>query len=196
MVSKAELEALRKPQTASIDLESANAKQKPLPLGAAARMNSRVVLALALFALGAWTASAFLPALIWATILAVTLWPLYLKFAERFSSGPSNLAAFLFTAIVALVLFTPISLAIYQIAQQGDVIVNWLKQARESGVQVPDWVARLPLAAESLQSWWRANLSDPKAAAAWLQTMNADNASELSKTFGAQLLHRLFLMLF
>jgi predicted PurR-regulated permease PerM len=88
------------------------------------------------------------------------------------------------------------SLAIYQIAQQSDVLVNWLKQARESGVDVPDWVARLPIAAEGVQSWWRANLSDPKAAAAWLQTVNADNASELFKTFGAQLLHRLFLMLF
>ncbi|MGM4895989.1 AI-2E family transporter [Tardiphaga sp. 839_C3_N1_4] len=154
------------------------------------------MLALALFGLGAWTASAFLPALIWATILAVALWPLYLKFAGRFSSGPSSLAAFIFTAIVALVLFTPLSLAIYQIAQQGDVLVRWLKQASESGVEVPDWVARLPLVAETLQTWWRANLSDPKAAAAWLQTVNADNASELFKTFGSQLLHRLFLLLF
>jgi predicted PurR-regulated permease PerM len=88
------------------------------------------------------------------------------------------------------------SLAVYQIAQQGDVLVSWLKQARESGVEVPDWVARLPVAAESLQSWWRANLSDPKAATALLQTVNADNASEFFKTFGGQLLHRMFLLLF
>jgi predicted PurR-regulated permease PerM len=165
-------------------------------LGAGARMNARVVLALVLFGLAVWTAAGFLPALIWATILAVALWPLYLKFAALFSSGPSSLAAFIFTAIVALVLFTPMSLAVYQIAQQGDVLVGWLKQAQESGVEVPDWVARLPVAAESLQSWWRANLTDPKAATAWLQTVNADNASELFKTFGGQLLHRLFLLLF
>jgi len=88
------------------------------------------------------------------------------------------------------------SLAVYQIAQQGDVLVSWLKQAQESGVEVPDWVARLPVAAESLQSWWRTNLSDPKAATALLQTVNADNASEFFKTFGGQLLHRLFLLLF
>ena len=171
-------------------------ERKPLPTGAGARMNARVVLALVLFGLAVWTAAGFLPALIWATILAVALWPLYLKFAARFSSGPSSLAALIFTAIVALVLFTPMSLAVYQIAQQGDVLVSWLKQARESGVEVPDWVARLPVAAESLQSWWRANLSDPKAATALLQTVNADNASEFFKTFGGQLLHRMFLLLF
>ena len=179
-----------------IDEAPARAERKPLPLGAGARMNARVVLALVLFGLAVWTAAGFLPALIWATILAVALWPLYSKFAARFSSGPSSLAAFIFTAIVALVLFTPMSLAVYQIAQQGDVLVSWLKQARESGVEVPDWVARLPVAAESMQSWWRANLSDPKAATAWLQTVNADNASEFFKTFGGQLLHRLFLLLF
>ena len=161
-----------------VDEAPARTERKPLPLGAGARMNARVVLALVLFGLAVWTAAGFLPALIWATILAVALWPLYSKFAARLSSGPSSLAAFIFTAIVALVLFTPMSLAVYRIAQQGDVLVSWLKQARDSGVEVPDWVARLPVAAESMQSWWRANLSDPKAATAWLQTVNADNASE------------------
>jgi predicted PurR-regulated permease PerM len=179
-----------------INKAPAQTERKPLPLGANARMNVRVVLALILFGLAAWTAAGFLPALIWATILAVALWPMYVTFSARLSFGSSSLAAFLFTAIVALILFTPMSLAVYQIAQQGDLLVGWLKQARESGVQVPDWVARLPVAAESLQSWWRANLSDPKAAAAWLQTVNADNASEFFKTLGGQLLHRLFLLLF
>lgn len=171
-------------------------KKPPLPLGAEARLNSRVVLAFVVFAFGMWTAWALLPSLIWATIIAVTLWPLYLRFTGWFSSDTSSIAAFIFTALVALGLFTPISLAIYQIAQQSDILVSWLKQARESGVEVPEWVARLPLAAEGLQTWWRTNLSDPKAAAAWLQTVNADNASDLLKTFGAQLLHRLSLMLF
>ncbi len=196
MAEKVTSAASKKRPSEQIEEAPASTEKKPLPLGAGARMNARVVLALVLFGLALWTAAGFLPALIWATILAVSLWPLYLAFAARFSSGPSSLAAFIFTAIVALVLFTPMSLAVYQIAQQGDALVSWLQQARESGVEVPDWVARLPVAAESLQSWWRANLSDPKAATAWLQTVNADNASEFFKTFGGQLLHRLFLLLF
>ena len=171
-------------------------QRKPLPTGAAARMNARVVLALILVALALWTAAGFLPALIWAAILATSLWPLYVKFATRVSSSPSSLSAFVFTLIVALILFTPMSLAIYQIAQQGDLLVGWLKKAGESGVEVPDWLARLPVAAESVQQWWRNNLSDPKAATEWLKSVNADNASDLFRTFGGQLLHRLFLMLF
>jgi predicted PurR-regulated permease PerM len=172
------------------------AERKPLPTGAAARMNARVVLALALVVLALWTAAGFLPALIWAAILATSLWPLYIKFAARVSSGPSNLSALVFTLMVALILFTPMSLAIYQIAQQGDLLVGWLKKAGESGIEVPDWLARLPIAAESVQEWWRSNLSDPKAATEWLKSVNADNASDLFRTFGGQLLHRLFLLLF
>jgi predicted PurR-regulated permease PerM len=61
---------------------------------------------------------------------------------------------------------------------------------------VPDWVARLPIAAESTQQWWRANLSDPKAATAWLKSLNAENVSDLFTTFGGQLIHRLFMLFF
>src|SRR6201995_1224760 len=81
-------------------------EQKPLPLGPGARMNARVVFALILVALGLWTASSFLPPLIWATVLAVALWPLYLKFSKRFMKGPSAAAAFVFTVLVALILIT------------------------------------------------------------------------------------------
>jgi len=174
----------------------ANADPKPLPLGASARMNARVVLALALVALALWTAAGFLPALIWATILAVALWPLYINFAQRFASGPSGLTALIFTGLVALILATPMALAVYQVAQQGDVLVGWLKRAGESGIEVPEWIARLPIAAESMQQWWRDNLSDPKAATGWLKTINAESASDLFRTLGGQLIHRLFLLFF
>jgi predicted PurR-regulated permease PerM len=129
-------------------------------------MNARVVFAVSILALAVWTAGAFLPPLIWATILAVALWPLYVKFAAQLTSAPSKTAALVFTAMVALTLFTPMSLAAYQAAQQSSEIASWLKKAQESGHEVPEWIARLPVAAEFLQQWWRANLSDPKAATA------------------------------
>ncbi|WP_342738982.1 AI-2E family transporter [Bradyrhizobium sp. B117] len=172
------------------------AEQKPLPLGAGARMKARIVLALMLVVLGLWTAASFLPALIWAAIMAITLWPLYLAFATRVTGGPSGSAAFVFTVLVALILVTPIAVAVYEVAQQGNLLADWLKRARESGIGVPDWIARLPIAAESMELWWRANLSDPKAVTEWLKSVNADNVSELFRTLGGQLMHRLFLLFF
>ena len=120
----------------------------------------------------------------------------FVAFAKRLMGGPSGAAPFLFTVLVALILVTPISLAVYEVAQQSDLLVDWPKRAHEGGVEVPDWIARLPIAAESMEQWWRANLSDPKAATAWLKTLNANNVSDLFRTFGGQLLHRLFLLFF
>jgi hypothetical protein len=101
---------LKPTASGTIDREEsspANTERKPLPLGAGARMNARVVFAIAIVALSMWTAASFLPSLIWATILAITLWPLYIKFAAHVTSGPSGLAAVVFTAIVALICLRP-----------------------------------------------------------------------------------------
>jgi len=165
----------------------------PLPLHPGARLSARVALAIALLGLAVWTAADFLPALIWAAILALAIWPLYARVTSRMSGGPSAWVALLFTLLVALILFIPMALATYQIAQQSDLIGGWVKQARDNGVQVPDWVARLPIAADTVQQWWRENLTKPETASAWLQSVNADKASDVVKTFGGQLLHRVFM---
>jgi predicted PurR-regulated permease PerM len=167
--------------------------RQPLPLHAGARLTARVTLALALVVAALWIAADFLPALIWAAILAITIWPLYQNFASRFSPEPSGLTAFGFTILVALVVFTPLALVIYQVAQQSDVLSSWIAQSRGNGIKVPEWIARLPIAADAVQQWWRDNLADPKSATAWLQSINADKASDFVKTFGGQLLHRLFM---
>lgn len=169
----------------------ADARQ-PLPLHSGARLTARVSLALLLLAVALWTAADFLPALIWAAILAITLWPIYAWIAERFVGGPSTLVALLVTVLVGLILFLHIGLAAYQVAQQNEALFNWIKQARENGIPVPEWIARLPLAADAVREWWRSNLSEPRAAAAWMQSLNAEKASELATTFGGQLLHRAF----
>jgi len=82
------------------------------------------------------------------------------------------------------------------VAQQSDTLIDWMKRAREGGIDVPDWLARLPNTAESTQQWWRAKLSDPKAAAARPKTLNAGNVSDPFTTLGGQPIHRLFLLFF
>jgi predicted PurR-regulated permease PerM len=151
-----------------------------------------MALALALGAAALWTAREFLPALIWAAMLAIALWPLYAKVTERISGGPSGVSAFLFTVVVAVVVFLPVALVTYQIAQQSDVLAAWIAHARENGIAVPDWVARLPIGAGAVEAWWRENLTRPESAASWLQRMRADT---IATTLGGELLHRGFMLL-
>jgi hypothetical protein len=37
--------------------------------------------------------------------------------------------------LVALILVTPISLAVYEIAQQSDILIGWMKRAGEGGIR-------------------------------------------------------------
>jgi predicted PurR-regulated permease PerM len=122
------------------------------------------------------------------------MWPLYLRLAEQISGGPSNASALLFTAIVALVVFVPIALATYQVAEQSGVLQAWIGRARDNGLPVPDWVAHLPFAAGWVEQWWRDNLAKPETFSSWLQSVNADKAGDVLKAFGGQLLQRGFML--
>ena len=48
---------------------------------------ARVALSVALIALGAYTLEGFLRALVWAVILAIATWPLFLRTKQRFGAG-------------------------------------------------------------------------------------------------------------
>jgi predicted PurR-regulated permease PerM len=165
----------------------------PLPLHPAARSAARTALALALVAAALWIARDFLPALLWAAMLAIALGPLYGKAAERISGGPSGASAFLFTIAVAVVVFLPVALVTYEIAQQSDVLSAWIAQSQKNGIPVPDWVASLPIAADATAQWWRENLTRPESAAAWLQNIHAE---AVVKTLGGELLQRGFMLFF
>lgn len=171
------------------------AAREPLPSDARARQAARAALAIALLALALWTAADFLPALIWATILAITAWPLYVRFASLLSGDKSRLSAAIFTLLVGFTLFLPVALATFQVAQQSDALFAWIAQSRESGIAVPDWIARLPVAADAIQQWWRENLADPKMAAGWFQNLNAEKVADSARMLGGQVLHRAFMFL-
>lgn len=168
--------------------------REPLGLDARARLAARAALAVALVGLALWIASDFLPALIWAGIFAMTTWPLYVLFASRFAHKTSSIAAALvFTLLIGLIIFLPLALATYQVAQQSELLLAWIAKSRENGIPVPEWAAQLPIAASAITEWWKTNLSDPKMAARWFETINAENSAGWIRSIGGQLAHRSFM---
>jgi predicted PurR-regulated permease PerM len=146
--------------------------------------------------LALWVARDFLVALIWAAIIAITVWPIYTRFANFILGGRSPaLAPTLFTVLTGLVLLGPIVLTAHQIAQGSDAFVKALDQLRESGMPVPAWLGQLPIAGAYLDLWWRTNLSNPELLVEWLRGVNVENITAWTGTLGGALLHRLFLFL-
>jgi len=165
-----------------------------LPADAGSRQNVRIVIALALLALTAWMAADFLTALAWAIVIAITTWPLYVRFAALIPPPLRRIVApLLFTLLVGIVLLIPLMLALQQLAQASDAIVRWIAELQQSGVPVPAWIAQLPFTGDLLVNWWKTNLSDPQAAGQWLRGVNLESFTNWTRALGGEVLHRLML---
>src|ERR1700730_5086094 len=180
------------PRKGASDLRSI--RSAALPFDSRARAVARIAIAVLVVLLAAWVARDFLMALIWAAVIAITAWPIYVRFAASIFAGRSPaLAPLLFTFLIGLVLLVPIVLAVHQIAQGSDAFARSLNHLQESGIPVPDWLAQLPVAGAYLDPWWRTNLSNPEVLVEWLRGVNIENLTAWTRALGGALLHRLFL---
>jgi predicted PurR-regulated permease PerM len=167
-----------------------------LPIDSRAQLATRTAFAIVLVFLALWVASDFLSAMVWAAVIAITTWPVYIRFATLISDDRSPMVApLLFTLLTGLVLVVPIILTVHQITQGSDAFVHWVTQLRQEGIPVPGWVAQLPIAGEYLDRWWQANLSNPRAVVEWLRGVNMESVTTWTSALGGELLHRLFLFL-
>jgi predicted PurR-regulated permease PerM len=168
---------------------SPNSQREALPLHAPERANARISLAVGLVLAAAWVAWDFLPALGWAAVLAMSLWPLYKRTVSSSVDRPI-IAPLVFTLLTAFVLVIPLILVIHQVYQESNSLVLWLDGVRQAGMPVPDWVQQLPAASSTVDQWWRQNLADPKAAAGWLQGFSTEKMLDWTRSIGGDLLHR------
>lgn len=160
----------------------------------AAQRASRVVLTAALVLLGLWILHSFLPALAWATILAIAVWPLYrrarLAFPHRNRQVLLPLTA---TLLVGLVLIVPLVYAAVEVARESGSLVSYIAEVRHSGLPMPSWVPRLPAIGNPVAEWWRANLSDPQTMQELLGRIYTRIPSASAREIGAEVGHRLII---
>lgn len=158
---------------------------------------ARAVLALALVFLGAWTLREFLPALVWAGIFAIAVWPLYRRAQLRFPPGRHNiLLPALFTLAIALVFLIPLALAGVQLAREVHLALAWANEARHHGIPPPAWLSNLPVGKAQATAWWNENLATPEGAADLLSRIGNGDVMATTRHYGSQLLHRMVLFVF
>ena len=155
---------------------------------------ARLVLAAALILLGLWILHRYLVALAWAAVLAIALWPLYRRLVRAVAgTGQRVLAPLGFTLLIGLVFIVPFVYTAVEVARETHVLVQYLVDARHTGIPVPDWVPQLPGIGYPLEEWWRNNLSDPKAAEQLLGRIYARVPAESAREVGGEIIHRLIL---
>ncbi|WP_179562581.1 AI-2E family transporter [Sphingomonas sp. R3G8C] len=121
------------------------------------------LVAITLLALaGLWTLRAFLPALGWGVILALSLWPLHAAAAQRWPRGQSLVLPAIFTLLVLLIFVIPLAMVASAVIHDSMAVTQWLAQAHAQGVPVPAFLARLPYG-DHLVVLWQQTLATPEA---------------------------------
>ena len=155
---------------------------------------ARVVLTIALVLLGLWILHRFLPALAWAGVLAIALWPLYRLVARVLPGGKEGiLAPVLVTLLIGLIFTAPFVYVVIEGAREIRIVIRFLGEAQRNGVPVPDWIAQLPLVGRTMAEWWLANLSDPNAAQELLGHLDTRSLAASAREYGAAIAHRLII---
>ena len=106
---------------------------------------ARAVLALLLTLLGLWTLYRYLPALIWAPILAIAVWPLYQRATRRWPPGKHNiLLPAAFTLVIGLMFIVPLVLVGVQAGKEVRGLYHTIDKAQTDGLPPPEWLGKLP----------------------------------------------------
>jgi predicted PurR-regulated permease PerM len=146
---------------------------------------ARDALAVALALLATWMLWGFLPALAWASVLAIATWPLYNLCHPRI--GRTWAAAGLVLGVAAGVLI-PIYILGAEAAREAAAALEWLQRLTASDTAPPEWLAKMPIIGSHLSGWLQNYVTArPRELSAGL---NIGAIAEWGQLLGAQLISR------
>ena len=102
----------------------------------------------------------FLLAIIWAAIISIASWPLYLSI-ETHCGGRRKIAATLTTALICVLLVGPMVLLIVFVMQDIVSVASYMVRVDEQGAAAPEWLSHLPWIGNFLRDRWDLYLAAP-----------------------------------
>jgi predicted PurR-regulated permease PerM len=112
----------------------------------------------------------FIPALLWALIIAIIIWPVF-RLLQRLFKQRSWLSALVLTLIVAVLIALPVFSILEVLIREGQVFVTFLMKIDKEGYPVPMWLSHLPYSREVI-AFWQKELSHPGGLSSLLKSMH------------------------
>src|SRR5436309_13108186 len=104
---------------------------------------ARIALATALIIVGLWILFDFLPALAWAGVLAIALWPLYHRMLRLLPERSDRVVGPLVgTILVGIIFIAPLVLLRIGVARESHFVTEFVNNARHHGIAVPQWIGQ------------------------------------------------------
>ena len=152
---------------------------------------ARIILAIALVALGCYILQNFIRPLLWAGVLAIAVAPLYERLRSRVGERAQDIwLPLAFTVVTTVVFLLPLVLVGTQLAREAGSIVHWLQDVRTNGLPPPAWLDRVPVMHDQINSWWHDNLADPEGARALVGRADRLSPLQMGRELGRAVLRR------
>lgn len=102
-----------------------------------------------------WILEPFLPALVWATMIVVTTWPLLLRL-QGWMRGRRSLAVTVMSVSMLIVFVVPVAAAAFTLIDHVDDIGRWLASLDQVRLpKPPEWLKNLPIVGAKADVAWR-----------------------------------------
>ena len=148
------------------------------------------VLTIGLVLLALWIIRAFLPAVGWACVIAIALWPVLHKIENHsWFTGRTTLVAAILTLAIALLVVLPVAIGIGQASHEAHDLMVWFKDVQENGIALPDFVQHLPFGSQQVSAWWQANLTQPLRESPAMKGLHGGAVVTFGRHFGARAAH-------
>lgn len=109
-----------------------------------------------------YTARTFIPAVVWAIVIAIALWPAFGWLERRpLFHRRNTLLAFALTVALGLLFVVPFAIVAAQAISEAHDMVHWFHEVLREGIPVPSIVGHLPVGSQQVSHWWQDNLSTP-----------------------------------
>ncbi len=115
----------------------------------------------------------FFSPLLWAMVLTVSTWPLYLRLC-RWTGGRRALAAGIMTLLLGAAFVLPLLLVGTRLAENARILWEAVRLAFVNGPpEPPAWLPKIPLVGADLARYWQAVIGDPSRVGEILQPLLA-----------------------
>lgn len=153
-----------------------------------------IVFSLSVIALAMMVAHRFFLPLAWAAVMCIATWPLYQRVLPALGNRPIPAALLMTVAAVALFV-VPAAIGLWQASRQAPAMAAYVAEANSKGLAPPELLHSLPWVGGYLHDWWEATLAQPHGLAHLISSSHFarfQSASDILKTLGAILAHRVF----
>ncbi len=156
---------------------------------------SSLVAVILLACAGLWTLLAFLTAVGWAAVFALSLWPWYARCLTRWPQHGRAVLPGIATFLVLLTFVLPLIVIATALAHDSAMLVQWIEQTGAQGMPPPALLHNLPFG-QQLTGWWQAHLAQPGGLSRLPLLGQGGSSLDLGGRFLGAVLHRVLIIIF